>query len=69
MKKFTKVEKFKKVILSEVEALSTLSHPHIISMVSCDFSCDHEETPYYYILLERARNGSFFDYIAQAGRF
>ena len=30
MKKFTKVEKFRKIILAEVEALSTLSHPHII---------------------------------------
>ena len=69
MKKFTKVEKFRKVILQEVEALSTLNHPNIIKMVSCAFSQEQDESPYYYILLEKARNGTMFDFIAQAGKF
>ena len=38
-------------------------------MVSCAFSHESDDSSYYYILLERARNGSFFDFIAQAGRF
>ena len=66
--------KFLELVLTEVQTMSTLSHPNIVNLIeySKDGIVEKEngsKEPVIYIALELATGGELFDYVAITGKF
>lgn len=66
--------KFLELVMTEVQTMSTLSHPNIVNLI--EYSKDGiveksngTKEAVIYIVLELATGGELFDYVATTGRF
>jgi serine/threonine protein kinase len=66
-------DKMKKLILTEVAAMTVLQHPNVVQQVEFGedvYVKDSGKVRHVsYIVLELAQGGEIFDYIANSGRF
>lgn len=66
--------KFLELVMTEVETMTTLSHPNIVNLVEYSRSgvvenSKGQKKEVIYIVLELATGGELFDYVATTGRF
>ena len=66
-------EKMKALVITEVQAMANLKHRHVIEQFEYGTATysksSGKEKEVSYIVLELARGGELFDFIAMSGRF